>query len=63
MFLCPPTQDVVGGRPLLTVGVGVLLLPCFVLLWFTLLHPLAIMVWMGLVYSVAAVSEPQQLSQ
>ena len=48
-------QDKLGGRPLLMVSVGLLLIPCFPLLWFTLLYPLVIMLWIGVVYSIVAV--------
>lgn len=49
-------QDVFGRRGLLAIGCAVLTIPVFGLLAFTEVHPLVSTLWLGITYSVAAVS-------
>ena len=49
-------QDVFGRRGILAISCAVLTIPVFGLLAFTEVHPLVSTLWLGVTYSVAAVS-------
>ena len=49
-------QDVFGRRGLLAISCAILTIPVFGLLAFTEVYPLVSTLWLGITYSVAAVS-------